>query len=43
LKFRISVVSQEASTLVSVQNATGQADRSDNAQRILKVIAADLK
>ncbi len=43
LKFRISVVSQEKSTLVSVQNASGQPDRSDNAQRILKVIAEDLK
>lgn len=43
LKFRISVVSQEKSTLVTVQNATGQPERSDNAQRILKMIAEDLK
>lgn len=43
LKFRVSVVSQGASTLVSVQNASGQPDRSDNAQRILKMMADDLK
>ena len=43
LKFRISVVSEAQSTLVSVQNANGQPDRSENAQRILKVIAEDLK
>lgn len=43
LKFRISVVSQEKSTLVTVQNASGQSERSDNAQRILKMIAEDLK
>lgn len=43
LKFRISVVSQEKTTLVAVQNANGQPDRSDNAQRILKVIAEDLR
>lgn len=43
LKFLISVASQGASTLVSVQNANGQPDRSDNARRILKVIADDLK
>ena len=43
MKFRISVVSQDSSTLVSVQNAGGQPDRSDSAQRILKVIAEDLK
>jgi outer membrane protein assembly factor BamC len=43
LKFRISVVSKEKTTVISVLNASGQPDRSDNAQRILKVIAEDLK
>ena len=43
VKFRVSVVSQDTLTLVSVQNASGQPDRSDSAQRILKVIAEDLK
>jgi outer membrane protein assembly factor BamC len=43
LKFRISVASEGAATLVSIQNAVGQADRSDTAQRILKLIAEDLQ
>lgn len=43
LKYRIAVVSQGESTTVSVLNASGTPDTSDNAQRIVKVIADDLK
>jgi outer membrane protein assembly factor BamC len=43
LKFRIGLVSQGESTTVSVQNATGAAETGDNAQRIVKVIADELK
>ena len=43
LKFRISVVSQGESTTVAVLNASGTPDTSANAQRIVKVIADDLK
>lgn len=43
LKYRIAVVSQGASTTVSVQSANGMPDTSANAQRIVKVIADDLK
>jgi outer membrane protein assembly factor BamC len=43
LKFRIGLVSQGESTTVSVQNATGAAETTDNAQRIVKVIADELK
>ncbi len=42
-KFRIAVKSSAESTRVSVMNAQGEAEASDNAQRILKVIADDLK
>jgi outer membrane protein assembly factor BamC len=43
LKFRIAVKSQGESTTVSVLNAAGAPEASDNAQRIVKVIADDLK
>jgi outer membrane protein assembly factor BamC len=43
LKFRIAVRAEGESTMVAVQNATGGADGSDNAKRIVKVIADDLK
>jgi len=43
LKFRISVKSQGESTTVSVLNAAGAPETSANAQRIVKVIADDLK
>jgi len=43
LKYRIAVVSQGESTTVSVLNASGTPDTSGNAQRIVKVIADDLK
>jgi outer membrane protein assembly factor BamC len=43
LKLRIAIVSQGGASTVSVQNATGAADTSPNAQRILKVIAEDLQ
>ncbi len=43
LKFRISLKSQGESTTVSVQNATGAPEASANAQRIVQVIADDLK
>jgi outer membrane protein assembly factor BamC len=43
LKYRIAVVSQENSTTVSVRDASGKPDLSANAQRIVKVIADDLK
>jgi outer membrane protein assembly factor BamC len=43
LKFRISLKSQGDSTTVSVLNTAGTPETSDNAQRIVKVIADDLK
>ena len=43
LKFRISLKSEGESTTVSVLNTTGAAETSENAQRIVKVIADDLK
>jgi outer membrane protein assembly factor BamC len=43
LKFRIALKSQGESTTVSVLNAAGTPETSDNAGRILKVIADDLK
>ena len=43
LKYRIAVQSQGESTTVSVLNATGAPETSANAQRIVKVIADDLK
>ncbi len=43
LKYRIVVKGAAESTTVSVLNAAGTADSSDNAKRIVKVIADDLK
>lgn len=43
LKYRINVKSQGESTVVSVLNTQGAAESSANAQRIVKVIADDLK
>lgn len=43
LKFRISVVSQGDASTVSVQNADGSAADPADAQRIIKVLADDLK
>ncbi len=43
LKYRIKVNSQGEATTVSVQNATGAPETSANAQRIVQVIADDLK
>ncbi len=43
LKFRIAVKSAAESTTVSVLNASGAPEASDNAKRIVKVIADDLK
>ncbi len=43
LKYRITVKSQGESTVVSVLNTQGAAESSANAQRIVKVIADDLK
>lgn len=43
LKYRIAIVSQGESTTVSVLNAAGTPETSANAQRIVKVIADDLK
>jgi outer membrane protein assembly factor BamC len=43
LKYRIAVASQGESTTVSVQNASGKPETSANAQRIVQVIADDLK
>ncbi len=43
LKYRISLKSQGESTTVSVLNANGAPETSTNAQRIVKVIADDLK
>lgn len=43
LKFRVAVVSQGDATTVSVQNADGTAAAVADAQRIIKVLAEDLK
>jgi len=43
LKFRVAVVSQGNATTVSVQNADGTAAAVADAQRIIKVLAEDLK
>ena len=43
LKYRINVKSQGESTVVSVLNTQGAAESSANAQRIVQVIADDLK
>ena len=43
LKYRIAVVSQGESTTVSVLDADGKPETSVNAQRIVQVIADDLK
>ena len=43
LKYRINLKSQGDSTTVSVLNATGAPESSTNAQRIVQVIADDLK
>ena len=43
LKYRIDVKSQGSSTTVSVLNAQGAAEASANAQRIVKIIADDLR
>ncbi|MEO8250728.1 MAG: outer membrane protein assembly factor BamC [Burkholderiales bacterium] len=43
LKYRIAVQSQGQDTVVSVQNPNGEPASSANAQRIVKVIADDLK
>jgi outer membrane protein assembly factor BamC len=43
LKYRITVQSQGESSTVAVLNATGAPETSANAQRIVKVIADDLK
>ena len=43
LKYRINLKSQGESTTVSVLNATGAPEASANAQRIVQVIADDLK
>jgi len=42
-KYQVSVRSQGESTTVSVLDASGAAEKSDSAQRIVKVIADDLK
>jgi len=42
-KFRVSVQSQGSNTVVSVQNADGSAAATADAQRIIAVIAEDLK
>jgi outer membrane protein assembly factor BamC len=42
-KFRIAVKASGETTRVSVMNSQGEAETSDNAQRILKVLADDLK
>lgn len=43
LKYRVKLVSQGATTTVSVLSSSGAPDTSANAQRIVKVIADDLK
>lgn len=42
-KFKVSVVSQGSTSMVSVQNADGSTAASADAQRIVKVLAEDLK
>lgn len=42
-KFKVSVVSQGNTTLVSIQNADGSAVAQDDAKRIMAVLADDLK
>ena len=43
LKFRIQVKSQGETSVVSVLNEAGVPDSTENAQRIVRVIADDLK
>jgi outer membrane protein assembly factor BamC len=43
LKFRIAVLSQGEASTVSVQNSAGTPETTENAQRIVKVIADELK
>jgi outer membrane protein assembly factor BamC len=43
LKYRIAVVSKDQSTTVSVLNEGGSPESSANAQRIVQIIADDLK
>ena len=43
LKYRIQVKSDNSASVVSVLNANGQPDTSANAQRIVKVLADDMK
>ncbi|MNT09470.1 lipoprotein [compost metagenome] len=43
IKYRIQVKSDNATSVVSVLSASGQADTSANAQRIVKVLADDMK
>lgn len=43
LKYRVAVVSQGEKSTVSVQNENGSPDASANAQRIVKLIADDIK
>ena len=43
IKYRIQVKSDASSSVVSVLNASGQADSGNNAQRIVKVLADDMK
>jgi outer membrane protein assembly factor BamC len=43
LKYRVAVVSQGEKSTVSVQNENGVPDTSANAQRIVKLIAEDIK
>ena len=43
LKYRVALVSQGESTTISVQDANGKPDTSANAQRIVNLIAMDLK
>ena len=43
LKYRIAVVSEGEKSTVSVQSASGVPDSSTNAQRIVKLIAEDIK
>lgn len=42
-RYRISLEAQDGTTLVRVLNADGKADNSDNAQKILKLLAAELR
>jgi len=43
VRYRVSVVSTDNTTSVSVLSSEGQPDSSDNAQRILRLLADDLK